>query len=295
MSGGVAADATDHRRRFELTPELRGYLFWGPIALVITVTELLGVGWVQRKLDVTVPWPTISTTVGHLQERWNAVAALVVAIIALIGFTAISYRGRDERTAQGRAKRRDHEAPQRLRFYGWEFGVLMIAVGWFASTLVGDDDKYALGYVIYGAFALYGVVLPSVLVWLFDREANFPTLFFTFFQLRRRFAPAAALLVAGLTVLVFHLALYPWPSITNQPSRYAGLNAADARKRAEAEIARLVGVRRLRYSTQTRGIARGRDAWIVFFSPVGSAGEEFAGCMVTVTSERVDATPECSA
>src|SRR5688500_14377705 len=81
-----------------------GYWFWGPMALAILVMELLGVGWVQRQIDVTIPWPTISTTVGHLAERWPAVYLAVVGVIAAVGFYAFAYP-KSQQTDRGRTKR----------------------------------------------------------------------------------------------------------------------------------------------------------------------------------------------
>ena len=52
---------------------LQGYLFWGPVVAAILVTEALGAFF-------DVPWPTISSTVGHLENRWTIVAAIVVGL-----------------------------------------------------------------------------------------------------------------------------------------------------------------------------------------------------------------------
>ena len=45
------------------------------------------------------------------------------------------------------------------------------------------------------------------------RDVPFPTLFSTIRSLERRLRLLAYVFAAGLTVLTFHLLLYPWPSI----------------------------------------------------------------------------------
>jgi len=68
-------------------------------------------------------------------------------------------------------------------------------------------------------------------------------------ELARRFArnrPA----VAGLAILVVHLAFYPWPDITHESASFAGLTAQKARDKAEREVRRVRGsLPQLEYST----------------------------------------------
>jgi hypothetical protein len=73
--------------------------------------------------------------------------------------------------------------------------------------------KYDLGYVIYGCLGFFGVVVPSAVAYALDKDAPFPTFFWTVARLQRRAHWVATLVVAGLAVLVFHLALYPWPDL----------------------------------------------------------------------------------
>ena len=99
-------------------------------------------------------------------------------------------------------------------FYSWQLGVFpAILVGLIAAA--ATDNKFAIGYAMYGAFAVYGVVVPSLLVRWASKEVNFPTLFFTFAKLRVRYPWVTATFVALLAVLVFNLALYPWRTIPN--------------------------------------------------------------------------------
>jgi hypothetical protein len=289
------------------TTVVNGYLFWGPIALVIAVTELLAVGGVQRAIewildrDITIPWPTISTTIGHLQDVSSPVAALVVAVIAAVAFHALTYRKPGQQTRQGRVMPRDHSEPKPLRFYNWKLGLFLTALAvipGFWAAYSNPENKYLLAYLIYGAFLVYGVLIPSTVVYLSGKEAQFPTLFFTFRSLRdlKPWIGKAlgAGLAAGLAVLVLHLALYPWPNITNDSNRYAGLKAGEARRKAVNEINDLGTGSKLLYSTQTRGIDRGGDAWLVYFIPAEGSGLEYSGCSVAVTEKATKPTPECS-
>jgi hypothetical protein len=61
------------------------------------------------------------------------------------------------------------------------------------------------------------------------------------------------------------------------------------------EIRRIrTGLPELVYSTQTRGVDRGGDAWIVFFSPPRGSTAEYSGCYVVVTESKTVPAPECS-
>jgi hypothetical protein len=50
-----------------------------------------------------------------------------------------------------------------------------------------------------------------VLAYWFAREVPWPTLLATITSLERRWRPAAAVALAGLVILMIHLALPPWP------------------------------------------------------------------------------------
>jgi hypothetical protein len=52
-----------------------------------------------------------------------------------------------------------------------------------------------------------------VLAFWFARDVPFPTLFGTVADLERRWPPVALVILAGMVVLLVHLALYPWPDI----------------------------------------------------------------------------------
>jgi hypothetical protein len=82
--------------------EKLGYLVWGPITLVIGVTEILAA--LSKTLQNAIPWPTISSTVGHLESRHHWVSVVVVATIASVAFHAVAYP-KSDRTPGGRTKR----------------------------------------------------------------------------------------------------------------------------------------------------------------------------------------------
>jgi hypothetical protein len=140
------------------------------------------------------------------------------------------------------------------------------AVVAFAVNRFWSDEKLVLGYSIYGSLLVFGIVIPSLLVQVAHRDARFPSVWIPVAVLRDRFPVTPYLLVGGLAILVIHLALYPWPDITRESTSYAGLSARAAQSKAVKRIRDLrADLPALRYSTQTRGVADGKDAWLVFF------------------------------
>ena len=85
-----------------------------------------------------------------------------------------------------------------------------------------------MGYVLYGLLGLVWIVVPSVLAVGLGKDVPFPTFFRTVANLedwlasrtwRRSLGPALAWLISyviltGLVILLLHLTLYPFPSIT---------------------------------------------------------------------------------
>ncbi|HEX6662997.1 MAG TPA: hypothetical protein VF025_04935, partial [Gaiellaceae bacterium] len=126
-------------------------------------------------------------------------------------------------------------------------------------------------------------------------DARFPSLWIPVSVLSQRYRATPYVLVAGLSVLVVHLALYPWPDITRESTSYAGLSAHAAQTRAITKIAQLrTGMPELRYSTQARGVADGKDAWLVYFTPAsGSGAAAYSGCVVIVRDGSVTPSAEC--
>jgi hypothetical protein len=262
----------------------QGYLFWGPVVGAILVAEALGAFF-------HVPWPTISSTVGHLEDRWTIVAVIVVGIIAASAFHALTSGAR--RTSLGRTCLRAGET-RPVPYYTAAVPIVATIVAGLGAWAV-TDDKLVVGYWIYGTLAVLGIIVPSVLVAVLKRDVRFPTLFFTVGRLRERFHWVATLLVASLAILGVHLALYPWPDITKEPTQYAGLDARAAKAKAVQTVAALrAGKEPLAYSTQTRGVDNGKDAWLVFFTARTSAAGAFGGCVVAVRNGAARPAPGCS-
>jgi hypothetical protein len=265
--------------------ERRGYWFWGPTILIILTVELLGA--LSSTFKDKIPWPTISGTVGHLEKRWDWVAVIVVGVIAATAFQALAYKA-GSRTVTGRSQRPGAPTAQESG-YSWLFVLIpgLIALG---LAIAFGASKIQLGYIIYGVLAVFGIVVPSVLAFVLNKDARFPTLFFTLDRLRRRFHAAALILVSGLAILVVHLAFYPWPDIAHESASFAGLTAQKARDKAEQKVRSLrASLPPLSYSTQSRAVVDGHDVWLVYFrTPSGSSA-----CVVTVTHDSADPTDAC--
>jgi hypothetical protein len=212
-----------------------GYGFWLAVAVVVATPEISAAAGGHR-----VPWPTISGTVGHLEYRWSWVALLVVSLIVAGGFHAVRFSvprnldptvrpgGRRLRTAKGRllktttAAPSDAVAPDRSNVVEveelsvlWLLGAAAVVAGASLVTAlaVRPANPFILAYVLYGSIAMLFVVVPSVLAYWHGKDVAFPTLFWTLSTMERRFHLVAVALYAGLFILLFHLALYPWPGI----------------------------------------------------------------------------------
>ena len=265
-------------------PELHGYAFWGPVAIAIATIELLGA--TSRWFRDLIPWPTISRTVGHIQDVDSRWGLAVVGIIAATSFYAIFHVGEAHPTGTTRVF-------SKFR-YGWPLVYGATAVVFVFVLLFVSEEKTHLGYAIYGSFAVFGIVVPMLLVWRKSDHVVFPNVFYTFRKLRERFRWIALAVMMGLTILVFHLALYPWPDLAREPAKYAGVNGLRAREKAEQALESTRNVRDdLRFSAQGRGFSGGREAWLVHFN-VGSGDESIdTGCLVVVTTTRVSPSDGC--
>ncbi len=193
------------------------YVVWSLVGLIIAVPEI----WAAAG---SPPWPTISATVGHLEALWNPVAILVVALIAAVAVHAVRYpwrrtgkielegHPRRGRTESGRfTKTPDDGASVSVSAY-FTLAVIVIIVGSvLAATLT--SDRWVLAYVLYGLVAIFCIIIPNILAFWFKRDVPFWTLLRTVTDIERRWYPAALVVVAGLVVLLIHLAFYPWPDI----------------------------------------------------------------------------------
>jgi hypothetical protein len=189
--------------------EINGYVFWGLVALFIGVPELLAAFSDTLKADI--PWPTISNLVGKdLERHHHWIALLVVGLIVVVTVHALTYPAAKKKA--GRAVR-DPSETVHVSWSGW-YIVLVAAVGAVAGVIASalGANKIELGYAIYITLTVAGVVVPSALAYWWNRVLAIPTLFATLAYLRARAAWVAAVVVALLVVLLFHLALYPWPN-----------------------------------------------------------------------------------
>jgi hypothetical protein len=261
--------------------EAWGYGVWGAMGVVVAVPEL----WAAAGGDDSL-WPTISSTVGHLEDRWAEVALAPVALIAVAAFSLLRYRPGEVtvqadfaavgRTEQGRLARLGDAAELGITRGAslqaaqagrreWSavayFGVAAAVVVAGALLAAQSGNKYLLGYVLYSLIGAFWIAIPSWLAWRHRRDVPFTTLFLTVRCLERRLSAVALLIPAGLAILLVHLALYPWPDLSREPARYAGLSGAKAEELAAAAVTREGLVPRAR----TRGSFDGRNAWLVQF------------------------------
>jgi hypothetical protein len=275
--------------------EMRGYGFWGPVVTLVLLIELLAA--LSNSFKNAFPWPTISSTVGELEKRWDWVGVIVVGLLAVGLFQAIAYR--DQRRSSGRAYRRNAEVsdPAEARppgtqwpRYNW---ILVLGLEALAMVLavIFVDSEFARGCIIYGVLGFFGILLPGLLAFWGNRIVRFPTLFFTVGKLRHRLHLVAVILVAGLSILALHLAFYPWPDLVRESASYAGLNSYQARTRAAQTLRSQRGEKpALQFSTLERTVVDGHDAWLVYFRPAGGVGPS---CVVTVTKDDASSSAEC--
>jgi hypothetical protein len=203
--------------------EVWGYAVWGAMGIVIAVPEL----WAALGGE-SVEWPTISGTVGYLEYWHSWVAIIVVGILVWAAFNAVQYEASKRvpppapqpaaprqayRTPGGRVSRR---APSDAPFTAIVYFAVAIAVIAGLSLWAYLDrphDKYRLGEVMYGLIALFWIVLPAAYAYFGGKDVPFPTLFKTIQTLEQELRAVAIVFAAGITVLLIHLALYPWPAV----------------------------------------------------------------------------------
>jgi hypothetical protein len=257
--------------------ERNGYRFWGPVIGAIALTELLGVlaDWLDRRTIFHVAWPTLSSTVGHLETQSPVLAVVVVGAIAFFAFEAVTSPAR--RRVHGRPVYHRVRHPRPTRFYDWWVVLAIVALGGLLSVAVFHWGKDQVGYTIYGLFFVFGIVIPSALAYFAGMYVSFPGLIYTVRKLERRLHWVAAAVFTGLTILLVHLALYPWPDLVRESTSYAGLGRADAVAAAEKRVAATLAFR-----SADRGEFGGEDAWLIAFEPVRGFG---SGCVVAVRTD----------
>jgi hypothetical protein len=222
-----------------------GYWVWGIAAAVIVVPELIaafGAGW--------LPFTTISKLTGHLERRYSVLVLVVVALLVWVVYSTVrippgshSGKGRADgpaRTSGGRLTLRE-PAPGSTKHFDDAVApglfaiaaagsLAVIAIASFAAAKWWDDGKphYHVGYVLYGLLGLLWIVIPGSLAFALGKDIPFPTFYRTVRNLEDWLAsrqwkhstgPALAwlvsyLILAALVILLLHLTLYPFPSIT---------------------------------------------------------------------------------
>lgn len=208
--------------------ERSGYLVWFTMGVVIGVPEI----WAAISGD-DFYWPTISTTVGHLQDRWPVVTLIPVVLIVGYGYSALRLRPATTalqadmsgitRTPQGRLTQSDVSLEQLAAgtspnlgtspFFSTPYFVSATLIVVAAPLAVSPShNRFAVGYVLYSLIAIFWVVVPNVAAYWFKRDAPYTTLVVTISCLARRLTLAACLAAALLVVLLIHLAFYPWPA-----------------------------------------------------------------------------------
>ncbi len=199
--------------------EAWGYGVWSLVALTIAVPEL------TAAVDDRAPWPTISGTVGELEWVWSPTSLVVVAVIVFIAAHAVAspllepstvgVHGRRGRTKGGRfTTKPDRSAAVVSPYWYFPIALAFVIVG---SVLAAEraNGKWDLAYVLYPLIAFWCLIVPSLLASVRAWDVPFPTLFRTIANLERRLHFVALVLVAGLVILLIHLAFYPWPDISH--------------------------------------------------------------------------------
>ena len=100
----------------------------------------------------------------------------------------------------------------------WGYGVwLFVGLGAVAGgsliAATASSDMWVLGYVIYGLFAIFFMIIPNIMAFRFAIQVPFPSLVRTAADIESRWRPAAMIIVAGLVILMIHLAFAPWPDM----------------------------------------------------------------------------------
>jgi hypothetical protein len=282
--------------------ESAGYVVWLAMGVVVGVPEL----WAAASGE-GFWWPTISSTVGHLEDKWAVVAIVPVAVLAA---SAVALRRSDpnevvlqagnealQRTPEGRLARAGTIAQEELPVLAvtpqavlperssWPvipyFGVATVVV--IGASLLASvaQNPWLLGYVMYSTIAVFWILLPNWLAYRRRTDVPFTSLFFTIRCLSRRLRFVALVFAAGLAVLLIHLALYPWPDLARESAGYAGITPANAREKADQALERNQPNVELKVSAQSKGIVDGQKAWYVYF--VSKKDGKFSGCVVTVS------------
>jgi hypothetical protein len=222
-----------------MASQKRFYWVWVVAGLVIAIPEISA----AAKKD-WFPFTTISEMVGHLEYRKAWVALIVIAIIVWVVMSLFQFppgpgprmesaAPPPERTPGGRVTIRSDQAaiagPEAtgplFALATWASFVVIGVLTWLTVALWNDPREFRASYMLYGLIALFWLVIPSAIALIRGRDVPFPTLFQSVTNLRRwldtnwgDFGKALGwltsyVIIAGLTVLLLHLVLYPFPDI----------------------------------------------------------------------------------
>jgi hypothetical protein len=213
MTVAPAAQLATERRR-ESVRLILGYVVWGLTGAAIAFPEI----WAAVDSD-SVPWPTISGTVGYIEYWHDWVAVIVIGVLVWGAFYALRRsRSQEEerRTPAGRftlrePKREPIQTVGAILYYAFALGAVI--AGPLIVLEVRPHDKYLLGEVLYGLIGFFGILVPSAVALLYGKDIPFTTLFATLQHLEEKVRLLAIVVAAGIVVLLLHLALYPWPSV----------------------------------------------------------------------------------
>jgi hypothetical protein len=292
--------------------ESAGYVVWLAMGVVVGVPEL----WAAASGE-GFWWPTISSTVGHLEDKWAIVAIVPVAVLAA---AALALRRTEpnevllqagnqalERTAEGRLAKGGTIPAEELPAFGLDpqamlpersrwavipyFAVATVVVIGASLLAAAAENPWLLGYVMYSTIAVFWILLPNWLAYRRRTDVPFTTLFFTIRCLGRRLRFVALVFAAGLAILLIHLALYPWPDLARESAGYAGITAEKAREKARGALEQRLPNAELKVSAQSRGTVEGQRAWYVYF--VSKQDGTFSGCVVTVSKNSSTVGDSC--
>jgi hypothetical protein len=230
-----------------------GYAIWLVAGAVITIPEISAA--IDHRHE-WLPFTTISEMVGHLERRHTVVELAVVATLVFVVFSIVRLPPHKQSGNEGpvddseKAQRTpggrltlvpdkgtapvdfDRQAAPVLFAIAAVVSLAAIAVGtWAAAHWWQDDRHFHPAYVLYGSLFLLWLVVPSAYAFLSGKDAPFPTLFRSVWNLeewlrsrswkvgKRDLGPVLGwlvvyVIVAGLTILLLHLAFYPYPDIT---------------------------------------------------------------------------------
>jgi hypothetical protein len=221
--------------------EKRGYLVWAIAGAIFAVPEI----WAS--VDSSLPFPTLSSTVAHLERQWEIISLFVILVVAYavmhavrLGIARVIERtemrqgtkvesqtvpsplsGDDKHMAieQGRLTRKadpEYAAGRWLLYL--PVTMIVVALGflvplWVHGWEASPAEKQLAGELGYGAMGLMFFLIPGALSYLSGLLVPFPGLFQTVINLEARLPIFAVAVVGCMTFLMLHLVFYPYPTI----------------------------------------------------------------------------------